>query len=413
MIHPYYDQWLSRPRLPVHTTSSSEMVTDSTSNVVTTSVLGARSESPVFFEQDTGPERKTNRTRARISNDFSNSLDPRKDSSKRLRVWLITENNPTEGFDKYCGRLSYAYATGQLEEGEEKTPHYHAYIETEKAIYFKDVKKAYPRAHIDMVKDKEAAMAYVIKPTGPFEHADGTIKYSTRVDGPWEFGKKKEPGARSDLKKLVDKIKKGITLKQIAEEDGPAVVRNFRGLQFVRSLFQPSTVRRNLTIVVIFGPTNCEKSRAPFVFHPGAYRYLDTKEGWFDGYDGQETVVFEDFECNTPYRQLLQMLDPYPVRRPVKCGFVEFNSTRIVFTANDPPWLWYMETKKLPNGRTITRPRPELQRRIIQEAIIIDGYRGCVVLPSNPCTTFVPTLNGRGIKEVRVDHLVLDYLEEL
>nr|QJQ37767.1 replication-associated protein [Cressdnaviricota sp.] len=61
----------------------------------------------------------------------------------------------------------------------------------------------------------------------------------------------------------------------------------------------------------------------------------NTKHGalWFDGYYGQDRVVFDDFRpwwCEFSF--LLRLLDRYPIQVQVKGGFVNFIPTEIIIT---------------------------------------------------------------------------------
>ena len=81
----------------------------------------------------------------------------------RLRMWFITINNYTtieEDIIKNDDTKVYVY---QCEEGEEKTPHIHAFLEYKNARFFGAMKKKYPRAHILSVRNREAVIKYCSK----------------------------------------------------------------------------------------------------------------------------------------------------------------------------------------------------------------------------------------------------------
>lgn len=64
--------------------------------------------------------------------------------------------------------------------------------------------------------------------------------------------------------------------------------------------------------------------------------------GWFDGFDNHPIVLFDDFggsEFKISY--LLKLLDRYPLRVPIKGGFVEWNPLEIYITSNLNPNVWY------------------------------------------------------------------------
>lgn len=97
------------------------------------------------------------------------------------------------------------------------------------------------------------------------------------------------------------------------------------------------------SVIVYWGRTGAGKTRAVYdnlptqdiIYpHPGGQ--------WFDGYDGQPIVLFDDYggsEFKITY--LLKLLDRYPMRVPVKGGFVSWTPTEIYITSNKDPRTWY------------------------------------------------------------------------
>jgi hypothetical protein len=63
---------------------------------------------------------------------------------------------------------------------------------------------------------------------------------------------------------------------------------------------------------------------------------------WFDGYEGQKLVLFDDFDKGQiSFRLLLRLLDRYPMQVPIKGGFVEWCPRVIYITSNLGPARWY------------------------------------------------------------------------
>lgn len=82
----------------------------------------------------------------------------------RATCWSITINNPTDE-DMKVVRNPPAPGwkmVGQMEQGTEGTMHYQGMLSTPQ-VRFSAVKKIYPRAHIEIAKNKRALEAYVQK----------------------------------------------------------------------------------------------------------------------------------------------------------------------------------------------------------------------------------------------------------
>lgn len=82
-------------------------------------------------------------------------------TKQRATCWSITINNPTES--DYKTQLPPGWKlTGQLEKGKEGTEHYQGMLQTPQ-VRFGAVKKALPRAHIEVARNKAALTQYVHK----------------------------------------------------------------------------------------------------------------------------------------------------------------------------------------------------------------------------------------------------------
>jgi len=80
--------------------------------------------------------------------------------SLRATTWSITINNPTE-HETRCNVPGWKM-TGQYEVGEEGTRHFQGMLKTPQ-VRFAQVKKEFPRAHIEVARNKEALALYVNK----------------------------------------------------------------------------------------------------------------------------------------------------------------------------------------------------------------------------------------------------------
>jgi len=111
-------------------------------------------------------------------------------------------------------------------------------------------------------------------------------------------------------------------------------------------------------IILYIGPTGCGKTTTARREYPNAY-WLKTGN-WWEDYDGQKTVIFDEFTgAAMKFRQLLQILDSAPMKVECKGGAHELVATTFVFTSNFMPFEWYSET-----AVHHTWPTSPLKRRI-------------------------------------------------
>lgn len=81
--------------------------------------------------------------------------------TERATCWSITINNPTEK-DLNPSLPAGWSMTGQLEKGAEGTEHYQGMLKTMQ-VRFTAVKKVFPRAHIEIARNRKALEKYVHK----------------------------------------------------------------------------------------------------------------------------------------------------------------------------------------------------------------------------------------------------------
>lgn len=83
----------------------------------------------------------------------------------RATCWSVTINNPTQSDDEWIAQArqkSGWKVYGQREKGAQGTEHYQLMISTPQ-VRFSAIKKAFPRAHIEIARDRTALLKYVQK----------------------------------------------------------------------------------------------------------------------------------------------------------------------------------------------------------------------------------------------------------
>lgn len=85
-------------------------------------------------------------------------------TTQRATCWSLTINNPTADDEEQINlaRQKGWKVEGQLEKGEEGTPHYQMKVTTPQ-VRFSALKKAFPRGHIEVCRDPVALGKYVTK----------------------------------------------------------------------------------------------------------------------------------------------------------------------------------------------------------------------------------------------------------
>jgi len=133
-----------------------------------------------------------------------------------------------------------------------------------------------------------------------------------------EFGVKPKMGARGDLDDTKEAIMKGdLTVDEIAVENPQMFHMYGRTMERVEDIALRQRFRTEMTQGTWWhGPTAAGKSWHCFRdFDPATHYVKPLAEGdakWWDGYKGQETVIFNEFRGQVPFAELLDLMDKWP-----------------------------------------------------------------------------------------------------
>ena len=98
-----------------------------------------------------------------------------------------------------------------------------------------------------------------------------------------------------------------------------------------------------MEVSIYYGATGTGKTRLAYESSDSVYKWnVDTPE-WWDGYDGERTLLIDEFYGQLKPSRMLQLLDGYTCRLPVKGGFTYANWDKVYITSNAHPDCWYGE----------------------------------------------------------------------
>lgn len=183
-------------------------------------------------------------------------------------------------------------------------------------------------------------------------------KPESRIRGPWQFLPEGfdlaagNQGTRSDIEELLKRIKEDVTALRGDWRDNAwalhpcTMFRGFRAAEAYATSLQEKKQYKPFTIVLWGCPGSGKSYDASTKYSTGDIYYLArprTADGavWWDGYQGQDTVIINDFYGWMQWTTLLCILDETPTRIEFKGGMMQFCSKRIVFTSNQSPDRWY------------------------------------------------------------------------
>lgn len=280
----------------------------------------------------------------------------------RVRCWCFTMNNPGI-FRPEFDEETMNYLVFQMEEGESGTPHLQGYIQMKKQMVLSGMKALWNQGeHWEVSRGTPAEASAYCK------------KVDSRVDGPWEFGTMSGSGKRNDLSLIATELRTR-SLADVFGDHPDEAIRYGKGMRYFRQTVlaeQRGHEWREPKILVYWGDSGAGKSRRARLYDPDLYN-VPVHEGgttWFDGYENQQTILFDDFAGGMKYTQMLRFLDGYSLQVQNKGGFITLNHTMVIITSNKPPEAWY--------SQSVQGEAEALLRRIYEFGNVIRFRKMCV-----------------------------------
>lgn len=265
------------------------------------------------------------------------------------RAWCWTLNIDADpgpvatAFGLLLADRDHRYSVWQLE----KAPttgklHYQGYTEFAKPKKLGGMKKLMNSAHFEKrLGSREQARDYCMK--------EDTRVHPAEEHGDWAKG---GSGARSDILALYKDIKRGDSAATLVENHTVAFFKYHKGVDKVKSILslaKPRTLTAPI-VKVFWGKSGSGKTRSVYEMESDENLFslvTNTSQNqiWWDGYEGQEAVLFDDFYGGIKHGEMLKYLDRYKCRLAFKGGMTDMAWKRVYITSNRPPWSWYKDPK--------------------------------------------------------------------
>lgn len=244
----------------------------------------------------------------------------------KSRKWQITLNNPQpKGYthEKIKAELhalkSLKYYCMSDEIG--NTHHTHIYVCFSSPVRFSTLKNHFPQAHLEKAYGSSNENKDYIFKDGKW--VNDKKKETNLADTHEEWGTLPEErqGARNDYAELYELIQEGKSNFAIIDEK-PDFINQLERIDRVRQIVQEEAFKeifRNLNVSYFYGETGSGKTRSVMekFGYSNVYRITNYKNP-FDQYQGQDVIIFEEFQSSIPINQMLIYLDGYPVALPCR-----------------------------------------------------------------------------------------------
>jgi hypothetical protein len=201
--------------------------------------------------------------------------------------------------------------------------------------------------------DRDANVAAAIG--GNFDNLGDNIDPPVRV----ETGKPHAPAASEQWSGLVDMVRSGALFTDVLAGNGRLAIQYASGVQKAIAAVAAVPAWRTVQCHYLWGPPGTGKTRYVFEKHGNENVYKKLDGQWWDGYNGESVILFDDFYGDIQLSYLLQLLDGHPLRVNQRGTTAVARWTTVYITANLPFDLLY---QKEPQPK-----RDALQRRVPYE----------------------------------------------
>lgn len=156
-----------------------------------------------------------------------------------------------------------------------------------------------------------------------------------------EFGIHADQGYRNDLESLKLMINQNKSHIECYKEHFSSYLRYRNHFDKYREavLKENAKIFRNIKVTILSGPTRCGKTRKYLYdkdnnFKNDVFKINCNNLNWFDGYEGEKTIVFDEFKNQVKLTQFLDLLDGHLCRLSIKGAHTYALWTHAVVTTN-------------------------------------------------------------------------------
>lgn len=301
---------------------------------------------------------------------------------KSYRKYQLTINNPDKlGVDHETLKTtltkfpSCVYWCMADEVGEQGTPHTHVYMAFQNAVMFSTVHQRFYGAHIEPAKGSHRENRDYIRKEGKWQY---DAKHETSVPGTFEESGELPPEENKRQKQseaILTMLEDGASDAEILRTY-PSSLNHMPHIEEARQILYEEAYRnvfRQLRIEYIWGKTGVGKTRG--IMEEFGYENVFRTTNYahpFDGYAGQDVLLFDEFRSSLPIADMLKYLDGYPLMLPCRFRDRVACYTKVYVVSNIPmekqypniqieePETWNAFLRRFDSVTELLPPKPDI-----------------------------------------------------
>ena len=268
---------------------------------------------------------------------------PRNPSARKFQ---LTINNPVDhGFTHERIRIILQECSGLLywcmcdEIGEQGTPHTHIYLAFKNSVMFDTLHKRFYGAHIEPANGTHQENRDYVRKEGKWLN---DAKHETNLADTFEEWGEMPPDRRAkdtQAEQIMQMVMDGKSDAEILRQI-PSAYNKLHHIQAARQTLladQFMDVYRKRDVTYLWGDTRVGKTRS--VFDQYGYRNVYQVTDYahpFDGYAGQDVIIFEEFRSSLKIEDMLKYLDGHPIMLPCRYNNRVACYTKVFLISNIP-----------------------------------------------------------------------------
>lgn len=299
---------------------------------------------------------------------------PRKQSSRKFQ---LTINNPIDhGFTHERIRTILSEFPGAVywcmcdEVGEQGTPHTHVYVVFKNSVMFDTLHRKFYGVHVEQVNGSNKENRDYVRKEGKWLD---DAKHETNLPETFEeWGELPPDRSKADTQSeiILEMIRVGKNNAEILDAC-PSAYSKLNYIEQARQTFLQNQYRdqwRKLEVTYIWGDSGAGKTRSVMELYgySNVYRVTDYAHP-FDGYKGQDIIIFEEFRSSLPVADMLNYLDGYPVELPCRYSNKVACFTKVFLISNislelqypniqvDSPTTWAAFRRRIHHTKHMTK----------------------------------------------------------
>lgn len=239
----------------------------------------------------------------------------------RERNFCFTLNNYSDEeklllkifFEKNCRYMVFGH-----EVGESGTPHLQGFLQLKNAKDLKVMIKKMPR--------RCNVSSMYKKSTSKF-----CMEYCKKDGDFVEYGVITQQGKRNDLAAIREHLMDGGTLREVIINDENPSLQKIQYAKAILPFIEPKRKIGGIEIYWHWGVSGAGKTYTVFKDNKNVFQPTTVK--WFEGYDGHEVVLLDDFRSHMcEFNILLRIMDQYPFKVETKGGSREVKYNKLYIT---------------------------------------------------------------------------------